>query len=702
MKVLGKFLTSVLAIGLLAGCNNHPESLDKPGFVDDGEPLYMSVNLQLPVGMAGTRSQTIDPDENGDISNGGHENGQDFENTVQTVLLVLAENGTDNYIAHKLTGRIEKKTDGKLTITAPIDKTSLGRYYERNRVAGETGDEVTLAQGKEVIRVYAYCNPPQDLLDAFSGIGTVAEKETAFDNEWLHFACEIGQISTSDNRTVEKEEGTVDSGNQSVWARNSFLMSSTSVYQAPIPQKYSAWDEYSTAANPFLIRKQGSVEGSVTPISVERTVARFDFKDGSPNGDNTYDVMTTGAEYGKLQVKLVRMSLVNMSRHFYYLKHVTEGPNWNSDIFVCSPETIDNWVVDTDWKEHHKSAERGDGYALDLSEVGKFYNFSLFSVTDANVPYINEETRAQWNNHRIETVLQQQKANDDYHIWRYVTENTIPNRSHQTYGISTGVVFKGKLLAKKMDGNTGENTDEDEHAVNKDLLAAINGEYQINKDGEGNPIGYTYQIQARDKDGKPLFEEDGKTPKMLTYPILYQFNDVLYVGWNHQIKPLLEDPKEQGSLLYEAATKIYNGEKSAHDFYQDLVKVHNEGGDVTEALAKFRKAATAAGFTLYQASDDVTQGSDTGFGPGYYFYYYYWNRHNDNGRTDMGQMEFGVVRNNIYKLSVRSIKSLGHPRISDNDPDKPTPETPDEDAKVYLEVAVEVRPWTVRVNEIDF
>ena len=68
----------------------------------------------------------------------------------------------------------------------------------------------------------------------------------------------------------------------------------------------------------------------------------------------------------------------------------------------------------------------------------------------------------------------------------------------------------------------------------------------------------------------------------------------------------------------------------------------------------------------------------------------------------MGTMEFGVVRNNVYKLSVKSIHNLGHPRISENDPDKPTPETPNEDAKVYLEVAVEVRPWTVRLNEIDF
>lgn len=68
----------------------------------------------------------------------------------------------------------------------------------------------------------------------------------------------------------------------------------------------------------------------------------------------------------------------------------------------------------------------------------------------------------------------------------------------------------------------------------------------------------------------------------------------------------------------------------------------------------------------------------------------------------MGPMEFAVVRNNVYKLSVTEIHSLGHPRISGNDPDEPTPETPDEVGKLYFTVDVKVLPWTVRVNNIVF
>lgn len=76
-------------------------------------------------------------------------------------------------------------------------------------------------------------------------------------------------------------------------------------------------------------------------------------------------------------------------------------------------------------------------------------------------------------------------------------------------------------------------------------------------------------------------------------------------------------------------------------------------------------------------------------------YYTYWNRHNDNGDNNvMGPMEFAVVRNNVYKLEITSIKKLGH------DTDKPI--IPDEDPKAYFTLDVKVLPWTVRVNEIEF
>lgn len=77
----------------------------------------------------------------------------------------------------------------------------------------------------------------------------------------------------------------------------------------------------------------------------------------------------------------------------------------------------------------------------------------------------------------------------------------------------------------------------------------------------------------------------------------------------------------------------------------------------------------------------------------------YWNRHNDNlNNQEMGIMEFAVVRNNIYKLWVNRIESLGLPQPPDKEdnPWKPDGNTPDE-LIPQIDVSVEVSDWVNRV-----
>lgn len=118
-----------------------------------------------------------------------------------------------------------------------------------------------------------------------------------------------------------------------------------------------------------------------------------------------------------------------------------------------------------------------------------------------------------------------------------------------------------------------------------------------------------------------------------------------------------------------------------------------------------------AGFTTFSPN---TEGK-------YEMLYFYWNRHNDNNNPNiMGTMEFAVVRNNVYKLMVNNIKGYGHPLPwdpttpptdpnvpqpnpdPDPDPDPIDPDNPDERNDLYIEVNVEVLPWVVRINDIEF
>ncbi len=68
----------------------------------------------------------------------------------------------------------------------------------------------------------------------------------------------------------------------------------------------------------------------------------------------------------------------------------------------------------------------------------------------------------------------------------------------------------------------------------------------------------------------------------------------------------------------------------------------------------------------------------------------------------MGDMEFGVVRNNVYKLAVTDIKKFGHAAKPDDDGDPEEPKDPDEEKDAYFTVTVEVLNWVVRVNDIVF
>ena len=57
----------------------------------------------------------------------------------------------------------------------------------------------------------------------------------------------------------------------------------------------------------------------------------------------------------------------------------------------------------------------------------------------------------------------------------------------------------------------------------------------------------------------------------------------------------------------------------------------------------------------------------------YSCYYNYWIKHEDNYEsTEMGVMEFGIVRNNIYRLSVSKVAGLGSgdPYIEPEQPDE--------------------------------
>ena len=142
-------------------------------------------------------------------------------------------------------------------------------------------------------------------------------------------------------------EGTT-SQHTEIWEPGSFLMSNAAIAEKTIPDTFQEWVvKYTSEASPFEL--SGKNNGGINndgAIKVERSVARLDFKDGSPTQDRTYPI-GIGEDEGTMKVELVRMALVNMSNEFYYLRRVSDD-GLEADAVLCGQETDANYVVDTD------------------------------------------------------------------------------------------------------------------------------------------------------------------------------------------------------------------------------------------------------------------------------------------------------------------------------------------------------------------
>lgn len=156
-------------------------------------------------------------------------------------------------------------------------------------------------------------------------------------------------------------------------------------------------------------------------------------------------------------------------------------------------------------------------------------------------------------------------------------------------------------------------------------------------------------------------QKNGYSTGVVFKAILEPDNNVYFLNNTGNLE-LLTDKQNYPEVLYYYQNKFYNS---------------------AEALAI---AVTASGAA---ASSSMAQKFEKG-NDGYRCYYNYWIRHLDNNRpTQMGVMEFAIVRNNLYRMLITNISGLGDGTI------KVDPDTPDE-GETRLKVELNVKPWIVR------
>ncbi len=751
-----KFLSiAAVALMMLGSCSDDKldGKGDEPGYkpsVDDG--VHFSLIIDLPSG-GRSRSTTTDPNGDGSSSSSsGVEIGQDYENEIKTVAVVLARSKDNGFIAaapvakEQIRSVVANKT--AYQVTSSFSKTTLSEFYAK---MDEQKDE------EFSCNIFVFANPGDKINTILFGKTGVQDAPDLLSNAWVNGIAGALEKSTYLDVIANKTNG--------------FLMSNAVMAERQIPESLVDWNYYTDEGNPFDLsgdNREVSIDnGTATrgAIKLERSAARFDFRDGSPlavseNKPFTYhvvkenDVNAGGDQPVLIDIVLSNMSLVNVNKSFYALRRVsnngrnvvTNTAGANNELAICGAEkrwieeaigeySGGNYVVDADqvWK-----TQTANDFSTENPPTTVLYNSHFISPLLTNSGDVDTPTTTvnNWITEACSVVAGGTKDNDegwttpngnyDYRIWTYATENTIAGYRNQKNGISTGVVFKGKMVATDYALGTateGSNTTDPatiklaeaikNAGQNSPMLFLFGGNLYCGWDEIRNAaiasavsgIKWVPDSETDKTKGKWEFTSVPNRSSSLYSAVFGTggFGTVTFTYTEYEEGPDgTQTPVMENGVVVRRTGTITDTESVVDNCCDALWNVYVNTTNSTNkatALSNFKAAATSKTnkITIYETSQDKEDGW------GYYCYYYYWNRHNDNGQDGvMGPMEFAVVRNNVYKLAVTNIKQLGHPRHSSNDPNKPTGGKDDESEEVYLSVTCEVLPWVVRVNDIEF
>jgi hypothetical protein len=278
-----------------------------------------------------------------------------------------------------------------------------------------------------------------------------------------------------------------------------------------------------------------------------------------------------------------------------------------------------------------------------------------------------------------------QVINQERSLYTYRHVGNISDKFAVTYGGYAQATTTNPFV---IDPNSGSKTTGE---IYKDLWQPLDSAIRVS---DINDLGKTKF--------KLLQAADGETPTSVEYVpenTMYttaqrkgQSTGIIFAA---KIIPQTLDGKDNSKEGYSASKDLF--------YYE---------GQFFTSLAKLKE------ITNIPDPDYITPSNISNYGIRYFrhglAYFEYYIRHvNNNDYTTMGQMEFGIVRNNSYELQVLTVAMSGaYSKLPGDDPDDPKdPNTPidettpdpnddDESSKVYMQVNIKVRPWVVRTNKM--
>lgn len=394
---------------------------------------------------AGTRAEGEDYNE--------QQPGTDTENTVSTVNLILMEATSQNGGSY---------TYGKI---AAVVKDILAEKVEGKSQKYRFTTEVLLPAGN--YRIFLIANPDNSV-----------DEMAQLDNSSMTFDA---------FKDIQRSCTTLDQLEKQLYTDNRFLMTS----------------EYASDQSDIIECKPGGT--ATATLRMQRAAARIDYIYNETNEDTKKNIFTTDVALynnlnNKVSIKLIQAALFNISRSFYYFKHISADETADNATIDASA-TEGNFVIDTDW------SNKEENFAQLTTEINEntFPNIIEMPALGADnfINYIDVNYKG--------TQL------------FYTSENTVPTDA-QLKRTCTGVLLKGEFGLDENQDLFNDNTDILVHnhiiypaetealsQLSKNLTTEYGKEIIITKDTE-DAILKTYNVQR-------FTREDTTKPFVTYYPV---------------------------------------------------------------------------------------------------------------------------------------------------------------------------------------
>ncbi len=413
-------------------------------------------------------------------------------------------------------------------------------------------------------------------------------------------------------------------------------------------------------------------------VYVERLAARIDMQLDGGLKDGTAEVETPviieGEGAGTDYITLTGYQVINRwNGNNYLIKRVTGSGTDNGSYPTIAKLTGVSYLGDEVW------STSAYNYVLDPLTTTDKNETNMSTIKDNYISHYDETLNDPvWGTETGFTAIGAiSMENDKFTPIVYTKENTL-DLDNQILGLTTGVIFKGNYKPSKVsqfDATKGavvatSYTDNDHFYVVNDFMNTKGSRYLCH---DLKTIGALSFPSTTNMDIiKALFAEANGWGSATIDELKTAINSMVGGKLNKAYKAFLEEKVTDATTNLPVVTTVN------WDAFLTTLTDLKDPADLNATVDDSESLLTNYNIAFYKGGE---------------CYYRYLIRHAITEDSAPAPMEFCIVRNNIYQLSVTGVKALGDP-LPFTDPAA----TPDKEAKVYLTVQIYVKNWVVRSN----